>query len=90
MVLEKALDPRNNLNWSELSRMKPRILLCAPSNAAVDNVLCRIMEQPFLNGDGLPYWPRLVRVGAGGKGLTMDQEKLIQERVNNCVKILQV
>ena len=43
---------------------KPKILVCAPSNAAVDNVLERILREPFRNGDGGEYRPCIVRVGA--------------------------
>ena len=43
---------------------KPRILVCAPSNAAVDNLLERVIGRQFhqLNGD--PYTPEVVRVAA--------------------------
>ena len=43
---------------------KPRILVCAPSNAAVDNLLERVVSAPFRNGDAGEYRPTVVRVGA--------------------------
>ena len=34
------------------SKFKPRILVCAPSNTAVDNIILKIMEEGFLDGTG--------------------------------------
>lgn len=31
-------------------KKKPRLLVCAPSNAGVDNVILRIMEDGFVDG----------------------------------------
>lgn len=44
---------------------KPRILVCAPSNAAVDVVLGRVASSGFVQNDGLHYKPGVVRVGSG-------------------------
>jgi senataxin len=44
---------------------KPRILVCAPSNAAVDNVILKIMEDGFIDGRGNRYNPSMIRVGVG-------------------------
>jgi senataxin len=49
-----------------LSSSKPRILVVAPSNAAVDNVAQRIMEGGFKDGNGGQYFPNILRVGLGG------------------------
>jgi senataxin len=38
-------------------RAKPRLLVCAPSNAAVDNVILKIMEDGFVDGSGKRYNP---------------------------------
>lgn len=43
---------------------KPRILVCAPSNAAVDTLLLRVMEAGFVQGDGGTYRPSLARVAS--------------------------
>ena len=43
---------------------KPKILVCAPSNAAVDNLLERVASVAFRGGDGGAYRPTVVRVGA--------------------------
>lgn len=44
--------------------MKPRILVCAPSNAAVDELLERILMHGFKDSQGRTYKPNLVRIGA--------------------------
>lgn len=31
---------------------KPRLLVCAPSNVAVDNIISKIIEEGFKGGDG--------------------------------------
>lgn len=46
-------------------RAKPRLLVCAPSNAAVDNVILKIMEDGFVDGSGKRYNPSIIRVGVG-------------------------
>ncbi|KAG5189840.1 AAA domain-containing protein, partial [Tribonema minus] len=64
--------------WEALRRRKPHILVVAPSNAAVDNVLQRVMEKGFMDGTGGRYNPPLARVGrgAGGvaKGVTLEDQ----------------
>lgn len=42
---------------------KPRILVCAPSNAAADELLQRVMNAGFIDGNGNVYRPSVVRVG---------------------------
>lgn len=44
---------------------KPHILVVAPSNVAVDNIVQRIMEKEFYDGSGGKYKPDMLRVGAG-------------------------
>jgi senataxin len=46
-------------------RAKPRLLVCAPSNAAVDNVILKIMEDGFIDGSSNRYNPSIIRVGVG-------------------------
>ncbi|KAL3156802.1 hypothetical protein ABBQ38_001073 [Trebouxia sp. C0009 RCD-2024] len=43
---------------------KPRILVCAPSNAATDELLQRIMDHGFLDFKGNVYRPNVVRIGS--------------------------
>ncbi len=47
------------------AEVKPRILVCAPSNAAVDNVILKIVEDRFLDGNGSKYSPSIIRLGSG-------------------------
>lgn len=44
--------------------MKPRILVCAPSNTATDELLERILKEGFFDASGKQYFPNVVRVGA--------------------------
>uniref|UniRef100_A0A7S2A4T2 WW domain-containing protein n=1 Tax=Ditylum brightwellii TaxID=49249 RepID=A0A7S2A4T2_9STRA len=52
-------------SFNAAAKVKPRILVCAPSNAAVDNVILKIMEDRFVDGNGGRYGPSIVRVGIG-------------------------
>lgn len=49
-------------------KSKPRLLVCAPSNAAVDNIILKIMEDGFVDGQGNRYNPSIIRVGVGQSG----------------------
>lgn len=42
---------------------KPKILVCAPSNAATDELLSRVMHDGFIDLDGAQYFPHCLRVG---------------------------
>ena len=46
-------------------KAKPRLLVCAPSNAAVDNIILKIMQDGFIDGQGQRYNPSMLRVGVG-------------------------
>jgi hypothetical protein len=46
-------------------KAKPRLLVCAPSNAAVDNIILKIMDDGFVDGSGQRYNPSMIRVGVG-------------------------
>eukprot|EP00804_Cyclotella_cryptica_P009981 CCRYP_015418-RA/>CCRYP_015418-RA protein AED:0.07 eAED:0.07 QI:522/1/1/1/1/0.83/6/1172/1208 len=50
---------------NKANEVKPRILVCAPSNAAVDNVVVKIMNDRFVDGNGSKYSPSIIRVGTG-------------------------
>ena len=54
-----------NSKWFEAARNKPRILVTAPSNGAVDNVILKIFESGFVDGTGKNYKPPIARVGRG-------------------------
>jgi senataxin len=50
---------------NKANEVKPRILVCAPSNAAIDNVVAKIMSDRFVDGNGSKYSPSIIRVGSG-------------------------
>lgn len=45
--------------------VKPRILVCTPSNAAVNAVVDGIMQQGFVDNSGNRYNPSILRLGSG-------------------------
>ena len=49
----------------EAKKNMPRLLVCAPSNNAIDNVILKIMEGGFIDGHGSRYNPSIVRIGSG-------------------------
>ena len=55
---------------SSNSNSKPRLLVCAPSNAAADELLARVMDRGFFDGHGRTYRPDVVRVGADSSPMT--------------------
>lgn len=70
-------------SWlSRLREARPRVLVCAPSNVAVDNVVAKIVEGGFVGGDGSKYRPDVVRVGraaAGAASLDARVDELLTE-----------
>ncbi len=56
---------------TRLAKTKPHILVVAPSNIAVDNIIERIMEKGFHDGQGGRYNPNLLRIGAGKSNRVM-------------------
>lgn len=58
--------------FENAAKAKPRLLVCAPSNAAVDNVILKIMEDGFVDGNGCRYNPSIVRVGVGQSSAVKD------------------
>ncbi|OIW17097.1 hypothetical protein TanjilG_20201 [Lupinus angustifolius] len=42
---------------------KPRMLVCAPSNAATDELLSRVLDRGFIDGEMKVYRPNVARVG---------------------------
>ena len=56
-------DDKTDQGWVRYKEAKPHILVTAPSNVAVDNIVQRIMADGFLDGNGQRYNPPLVRMG---------------------------
>eukprot|EP00166_Cyanidium_caldarium_P003749 ctg_3658.g606 len=46
---------------------KPRLLVAAQSNAAVDEIVSRIVRDGFVDGERNVYRPDIVRIGAGAR-----------------------
>jgi hypothetical protein len=42
---------------------KPRILVCAPSNAGVDEIITRVMQVGLIDGNRRRYNPDIIRIG---------------------------
>ena len=53
------------LALEEANKDIPRMLVCAPSNNAIDNVILKIMDSGFIDGHGSRYYPSIIRIGTG-------------------------
>ena len=51
--------------FREAVSKKPRLLVTAPSNGAVDGIIARIFKDGFKDGLGKRYNPHISRVGRG-------------------------
>ncbi|OSX80970.1 hypothetical protein BU14_0031s0139 [Porphyra umbilicalis] len=58
--------PGRPLGGGEARRGAARVLVCAPSNAAVDEILARVSSGGLYLPDGGVAVPRILRIGAGG------------------------
>lgn len=72
MLSEEGLQCRlspDSSPWLKLlgkvTKHKPHILVAAPSNVAVDNIIQRIFFKGFVDGAGNKYNPSILRVGGG-------------------------
>jgi len=66
---------------------KPKLLVCAPSNAAVDELVVRLVNKKFLDANGGYYAPDIKRIGRMGLVLkegaqSVEVEGLIDEILN--------
>ncbi|GMH93612.1 hypothetical protein TrST_g2912 [Triparma strigata] len=74
-----------NEKWQKAAGNKPRILVCAPSNGAVDNIIKKVMTNGFVDGKGKRYFPSMYRVGSGQSTEIKDQVSL-EKAVNDIYK----
>ena len=71
-------------------KAKPRLLVCAPSNAAIDNIILKIMEDGFVDGSGQRYNPSMIRVGVGQSPAVRDValetkvDQILSENLDVC------
>lgn len=64
-TIRGPLQTRRSIDGEYYAVAPFRILVCAPSNAAVDEIQKRLMEKGLVMPDGIRACPRVVRVGAG-------------------------
>jgi hypothetical protein len=77
----------NERSWLDITKIsKPRIIVCAPSNVAIDNIILRIYTEKFLDGDCREYVPRLVRIGKGGENNPQVAERALTKLVDKLIK----
>lgn len=71
---------------SELSKLKPHILVTAPSNVAVDNIIQRIFDRGFIDGNGCKYFPHLIRIGSGKSSLveSVALDAIVSNEMQQC------
>ena len=67
----------------EESYRRTKVLVCAPSNSALDEIVLRIMQSGLLGPGGAAYSPTLVRVGVNVHHSVeaVSMESLVRERV---------
>jgi senataxin len=67
----------------ERENRRTKVLVCAPSNSALDEIVLRIMHSGLLGPNGTSYSPTLVRVGVNVHHSveSVSMEALVRERV---------
>ena len=80
---DAVVGKRASLSLSSATKKRPRILVCAPSNAAVDNVILKIMEDGFVDGNGCRYNPSIARIGRGQS--TSVKDVCLEEKVEGYI-----
>ena len=71
-----GLDPTRWLKLvAGLGQRKPHILVVAPSNIAVDNIIQRIMAKSFCDGNEIAYKPSMLRIGSDANKKQMGQSQ---------------
>jgi len=63
---------KRKMALAEAAKGKPRILVCAPSNNAIDNVIQKITQGGFIDGPGNRYNPAIIRIGSGQSATVND------------------
>ncbi|KAG8641877.1 hypothetical protein MANES_12G040200v8 [Manihot esculenta] len=63
--IDEVLHNMDQNLFHSLSKLcpKPRMLVCAPSNAATDELLARVLDRGFIDGEMKVYRPDVARVG---------------------------
>ena len=77
-------------SWEYLSLLikRPRILVLAPSNVGVDNIIERVLDKGFIDGNGGQYWPSMIRLGSGrGKRASKVRVVSLEESMEQILSI---
>ena len=67
---EKSSSDVEFSSWSKMINglsskgIKPHLLVVAPSNVAVDNIIEKIIEKGFVDSGGRTYYPHILRIGS--------------------------
>jgi hypothetical protein len=75
-------------NWSNLVNglsskgIKPHLLVVAPSNVAVNNIIEKIMEKGFKDSSGSTYYPYILRIGSARSRDNSDSGQNRFEKLN--------
>lgn len=64
--------------------LKPRILVAAPSNAAVDNVIEKVLQTGFRDGKLGRYGPSIIRVGKSYSSFVQQTGVSLTQQVRRC------
>lgn len=72
--------------WLRYKEQKPHILVTAPSNVAVDNIVLGIMEDGFIDGNGGRYNPPIVLVRMGRFRSDRVRAISLDSQVNKCCR----
>jgi senataxin len=63
---------------------KPKILICTPSNASIDELLGRVLIKGFIDLEACTYFPTCIRIGCTGAIIdTKAREILIETQIYN-------
>uniref|UniRef100_A0A7S2QTD2 AAA+ ATPase domain-containing protein n=1 Tax=Norrisiella sphaerica TaxID=552664 RepID=A0A7S2QTD2_9EUKA len=62
MTLNDILQTLESSSQDIIVSPKPHILVCAPSNAAVDELVRRVLQQKFYDAEGQVYTPDVLRI----------------------------
>ncbi|KAA8493670.1 putative ATP-dependent helicase [Porphyridium purpureum] len=76
--LKPLVTPQGFLDLSRMGHgrfpQKRRVLVCAPSNAAVDEILSRVQSAGFIDGGLTRYDPPVCRIGFGNRLSVLSQQ----------------
>ncbi len=87
MKLAECPDHETIKTWTAIKVEKPHILVTAPSNAAVDGLVQRIIAEGFMDGENQRYNPPILRVGRGASDQFRGVGVLLEEQVSHLMSL---